>query len=82
MAGNCAVIKPSEMAPECEKLLQLLIPKYLDQDCFSVVTGGIDCTSALLAQNWGKIFFTGSTRVGKIVMKAASEHLTPVSLGI
>jgi len=80
MAGNCAVLKPSEMAAETEKLMLDLIPKYLDNDAFAVICGGISTTSALLAQKWDKIFFTGSTRVGKIVMKAAAENLTPVSL--
>ena len=79
-AGNCAVIKPSEMAVSTEKLLLNLLPKYLDKNCFAVVCGGVSTTTALLAQVWDKIFFTGSTRVGKIVMKAASENLTPVSL--
>lgn len=80
MAGNCAVIKPSELSGACEKVLQDLIPKYLDNDSFSVICGGIETTSALLKQPWDKIFFTGSTRVGKIVMHAAAENLTPVSL--
>lgn len=80
MAGNCCVMKPSEMSSNSEQLLATLIPKYLDNDCFAVVCGGISTTTALLELPWNKIFFTGSTRVGKIVMKAAAEHLTPVSL--
>ena len=79
-AGNCAAIKPSEMSAACEKAMARLLPAYLDNECFSVVCGGIEVTQTLLAQQWDKIFFTGSTRVGKIVMKAAAEHLTPVSL--
>jgi acyl-CoA reductase-like NAD-dependent aldehyde dehydrogenase len=78
--GNCCVLKPSEMASACEQLLAQLIPKYLDKECFEVVCGGIETTTALLEQNWDKIFFTGSTRVGKIVMKAAANNLIPVSL--
>mmetsp|Transcript_9633 Transcript_9633/g.15908 ORF Transcript_9633/g.15908 Transcript_9633/m.15908 type:complete len:461 (+) Transcript_9633:54-1436(+) len=79
-AGNCVVVKPSEMTTAVEKLLCDLIPKYLDCECIKVVAGGISTTTELLALRWDKIFFTGSPRVGKIVMKAAAEHLTPVSL--
>ena len=80
-AGNCVVFKPSEISMACEKVLAELIPKYLDNDCIAVVCGGIDVSSSLLNDvKWDKIFFTGSTRVGKIVMKAAAENLTPVLL--
>lgn len=79
-AGNCTVIKPSELAPACEEVMKFLLEKYLDQDCFSVVCGGVDVTTQLLDQQWDKIFFTGSPRVGKIVMAAAAKNLTPVSL--
>lgn len=79
-AGNCCVIKPSELAPACEAFLVKILPKYLDNDCYKIVCGGVEVTKALLSQHWDKIFFTGSTRVGKIVMQAASAHLTPVSL--
>ena len=78
--GNCCVIKPSELSTACERLIAEKLPKYIDSECFKVVCGGVETTKALLAQKWDKIFFTGSTRVGKIVMKAAAEHLTPVSL--
>ena len=57
-----------------------LLLKYIDSECFSVITGGIDVTKELLAQKWDKIFFTGSTRVGKIIMHAAVDNLTSVSL--
>ena len=56
------------------------LPMYLDEDCFQIVTGAVETTKVLLSHQWDKIFFTGSTRVGKIVMKAAAEHLTAVSL--
>ncbi|KAL0226500.1 hypothetical protein P9112_013824 [Eukaryota sp. TZLM1-RC] len=79
IAAGCVVcLKPSEHSPSCSSLLATLLPKYLDPECFVVVEGGIEETQKLLSQPWGKIFFTGSTNVGKIVMKAASEHLTPV----
>jgi aldehyde dehydrogenase (NAD+) len=79
-AGNTVVIKPSEMCPASEKILAELLPKYIDSDSYRVVCGDVPVTSALLKLQWDKIFFTGSTRVGKIVMKAAAEFLTPVSL--
>ena len=79
-AGNCAVLKPSELAPRCEEILQILIARYMDPECFSVKSGGVDTTTILLDQKWDKIFFTGSPRVGKIVAMAAAKNLTPVSL--
>lgn len=77
-AGNCAVVKPSELTASTSKLLAELLPKYVDHRCVSVVEGEVPETQALLAQRWDHIFFTGSERVGKIVMRAASEHLTKV----
>jgi aldehyde dehydrogenase (NAD+) len=68
------------MAPACERVINDLLPKYLDNECYRVVCGDYKVNSDLLKLRWDKIFFTGSTFVGKIVMKAAAEHLTPVSL--
>ena len=79
-AGNCAVVKPSEMTPASEKILFEKLPRYLDSDCYRVVCGDVTVTTKLLSLRWDKIFFTGSPRVGKIVLKAAAEFLTPVSL--
>ena len=79
-AGNCAVLKPSEMTTACEKIMDKLMRKYMDPACFCVVTGDHEVSSALLELRWDKIFFTGSTRVGKIVLKAAANFLTPVVL--
>ncbi|XP_034245884.1 aldehyde dehydrogenase, dimeric NADP-preferring-like isoform X1 [Thrips palmi] len=79
-AGNCAVIKPSEIATASAKLIADLVPKYLDQECFPVILGGIPETTELLKQKFDYIFYTGSTTVGKIVRAAANEHLTPVTL--
>jgi len=79
-AGNCAVIKPSEFAPRCAEALAKLLPRYLDPSAFAVVEGGVPETSALLEEQFDKIFFTGSSRVGRIVMAAAAKHLTPVTL--
>lgn len=79
-AGNCAVLKPSEMTPACSELIAELVPRYLDPEIVQVVTGGVPETSALLEERWDYIFFTGSTLVGKIVYQAAAKHLTPVTL--
>ena len=79
-AGNCAVLKPSEVAQHTATLLTKLIPQYLDGDAFRVVEGGVPETTALLEERWDHIFFTGSTTVGRIVMLAAAKHLTPVTL--
>jgi len=79
-AGNCAVIKPSEVTANASKVLAELIPKYLDPDAIAVVEGAVPETTALLEQRWDHIFYTGGAAVGKIVMKAAAEYLTPVTL--
>jgi aldehyde dehydrogenase (NAD+) len=79
-AGNCCIVKPSELSSACEEILATLLPKYLDTEALQVITGGVSTTSELLEQRWDKIFFTGSPRVGKIVMQAAAKHLTPVTL--
>lgn len=79
-AGNCVVLKPSELAPSVSALLAELVPKYLDNDAFYVFEGGVTETTELLAQRFDHIMYTGSEMVGKIVMRAASEHLTPVTL--
>ena len=79
-AGNTAIIKPSEMAPASSKLIAELAPKYFDARAVRVVEGGKDETSALLQERFDHIVYTGGGRVGRIVMKAAAEHLTPVTL--
>ncbi|XP_065179266.1 aldehyde dehydrogenase family 3 member B1-like [Sycon ciliatum] len=79
-AGNCVVIKPSEVSVESEKLVRENLNKYLPRDCFPVVCGGPKETTALLKQRFDYIFFTGATSIGRIVMKAAAEHITPVTL--
>ena len=80
VGGNCALLKPSELTRNSEKLLEKLIPQYLDTEFFKVISGGIATTTSLLNQRWDKIFFTGSTRVGKVVLQAAAVNLTPVAL--
>lgn len=79
-AGNAAVLKPSDLAPACAKLLKETIPLYLDSKAIKIIDGGLDVAERLLDLKWDKIFFTGSPRVGRIVMTAAAKHLTPVTL--
>lgn len=79
-AGNCAVVKPSEVTARVSNVLAELLPRYLDPDCFAIVEGGVAETQALLAERWDHIFYTGNGRVGRIVMEAAARHLTPVTL--
>ncbi|MBF7074006.1 aldehyde dehydrogenase family protein [Glaciecola sp. MH2013] len=79
-AGNCAVIKPSELSEATSELLSKLIPKYLDNTAFRVQEGGKDETTELLAMPFDKYFYTGGEQVGRIVMTAAAKHLAPVTL--
>jgi len=79
-AGNAVVAKPSELVPETSALLSSLLREHLDPDAVAVFEGGPDVSTKLLEQRWDHIFFTGSTAVGKIVAKAAAEHLTPTVL--
>ena len=79
-AGNCAVIKPSELAPATSALIARLVPEYLDPQCVRVVEGAVPETSALLELPWDHILYTGGGNVGRIVMAAAAKHLTPVTL--
>ena len=79
-AGNTAVLKPSEIAPETSATLKKLFDENFDPAVLAVVEGAVDETTELLQQPFDHIFFTGSTRVGKIVMKAAAEQLIPVTL--
>lgn len=79
-AGNTVILKPSELPSNASKTLAELINNNFDPDFFHVVEGGIDETTALLEQRFDKIFFTGSTNVGRIVYQAAAKHLSPVTL--
>ncbi|PQA91975.1 aldehyde dehydrogenase [Chryseobacterium shigense] len=79
-AGNCCILKPSEIAENTMKVMAKLINDNFPSEYLYVYEGGIDETTALLKLKFDKIFFTGSTKVGKIVYKAAAEHLTPVVL--
>jgi len=79
-AGNTAVIKPSELAPATSALVARLVPRYFPDGAVRVVEGGVPETTELLAERFDHIVFTGSGTVGRIVMRAAAEHLTPVTL--
>jgi len=79
-AGNCVIIKPSELAPATSAALARIVPEYLDPQCIKVVEGAVDETSALLEQPFDHILYTGGGSVGRIVMAAAAKHLTPVTL--
>jgi aldehyde dehydrogenase (NAD+) len=79
-AGNCAVVKPSEVAPATSALVAELLPKYLDPDAVLVVEGGVPETTALLEERFDHIFYTGNGTVARVVMAAAAKHLTPVTL--
>lgn len=79
-AGNAVVIKPSEIAAHTAELLGELIPRYLDSRAVRVVQGAVDETTELLKQRFDHILYTGGAAVGRIVMRAAAEHLTPVTL--
>ncbi|MCP1184892.1 aldehyde dehydrogenase [Paenibacillus sp. 1781tsa1] len=79
-AGNCAVIKPSELTPAVSRLTYDLIQEIFPQEYIAVMEGEVEASTALLKEKFDYIFFTGSTGVGRIVMKAAAEYLTPVTL--
>ena len=79
-AGNTVILKPSEYAPQTSAVVAKLFAEYFEPQYIAVIEGGVETTQILLQHQFDYIFFTGSTAVGKIVMRAASEHLTPVTL--
>ncbi|MGD1701313.1 aldehyde dehydrogenase [Dapis sp. BLCC M229] len=79
-AGNCAIIKPSEIAVHTSEVVADLIANTFESNYIAAVTGGIEVSQQLLAEKFDHILFTGGTRVGKIVMEAAAKNLTPVTL--
>lgn len=79
-AGNCVLIKPSELAGEMSGTFSRLIAKYFHTDYICAVEGGLDVSRQLLAGKFDYIFYTGSTAVGRVVMEAAAQNLTPVTL--
>lgn len=79
-AGNCCILKPSEYAPHTSRILKEMITECFPKEVCAVIEGGAKETTELLKERFDFIFYTGSTRVGKIIAKAAAEHLTPVVL--
>ena len=79
-AGNCAILKPSEHAPHTSNVVAKIIKSAFDPKYIAVVEGDVDTSKQLLAEKFDHIFFTGGTAIGKIIMQAAAQHLTPVTL--
>ena len=79
-AGNAVVIKPSELAPATSKVLKELIDSVFPQNMANVIEGDADIAKYLLEKKWDYIFFTGSTRIGKIIAEKAAKNLTPITL--
>lgn len=79
-AGNCAILKPSELTPTTSAVIAAMIREHFDEAYIAAVEGGADTSQNLLRQPFDYIFFTGSSRVARFVMKAAAEHLTPLTL--
>ncbi|WP_298344384.1 aldehyde dehydrogenase [uncultured Algibacter sp.] len=79
-AGNTVVLKPSELTKHTSKVITKIIQNTFTKTMAISIEGGIETSAALLAEQWDYIFFTGSTKVGKIIAQAAAKHLTPVTL--
>ncbi|QTQ07738.1 aldehyde dehydrogenase [Macrococcoides canis] len=79
-AGNCAVVKPSEMTPQTSMVVQEILEEVFPENYVKVIQGEKEVTSQLLDERFDYIFFTGSTKVGQVVYEKASKHLTPVTL--
>src|SRR5256714_9549424 len=79
-AGNCAIVKPSEMTPNASACMRRIINDLFDESEVAIVEGDASAAEALLKRKFDHIFFTGSPAVGRIVMRAAAEHLTSVTL--
>lgn len=79
-AGNCCIVKPSELAPATSEIIAELIADVFPKEHVAVVQGGVDVCQELLAQQFDYIFFTGGPAIGRQVMAAAAAHLTPVTL--
>jgi len=79
-AGNCALIKPSELSPATSQLIERLITDTFDASYITVAQGGIETATAVLEEKFDIIFYTGSTAIGRVVMTAAAKRLTPAVL--
>ncbi len=79
-SGCCAILKPSPETPAIAKLMEKMVAETFDPGYIAVIQGGKETNTLLLQERFDFIFFTGSSRVGKIIMKAAADHLTPMVL--
>ena len=79
-AGNRVMVKPSELTPRTAELVERVLSEAFGKDLVAVVTGGAEVGAAFSALPFDHLLFTGSTKLGKLVMKAAAENLTPVTL--
>ena len=79
-AGNCCIIKPSEISEHTGILMEKLLNENFDEKYIKVVLGGVAESKALLEQRFDYIFFTGGTEIGRYIYQAAAKHLTPVTL--
>lgn len=79
-AGNCVILKPSEMTPASTACMKRILTDLFDESEVAVVEGDVRASEALLRKKWDHIFFTGSPAVGKVIMRAAADHLTSVTL--
>ena len=79
-AGNCVIIKPSEMTPHIATVMKKIVDEVFDENEVAMIEGGIDVSTELLKLPFNHIFFTGAPSVGKIVMAAAAKNLTSVTL--
>jgi acyl-CoA reductase-like NAD-dependent aldehyde dehydrogenase len=79
-AGNCAILKPSELAANTSRIVTQITEKTFDPSYITSIEGGVETSQQLLAEKFDHIFFTGGTKIGQIVMEAAAKHLTPVTL--
>ena len=79
-AGNCAVLKPSEFAPNTANVIEKIVKECFEEEYVTVIQGDKDVSQSLIEKKFDYIFYTGGTRVGKIVMQEASKNLVPVTL--
>ncbi len=79
-AGNRVIIKPSDLAPACGAVLEKMIAETFDEDQVAVVNGGIELAKFFPTLPWDHLIYTGSGKIGRLIMKAAAENLVPVTL--
>ena len=79
-AGNCAIVKPSELSPHISKQIKTLITRYLDFNCYACIEGSVNVAVNLTSQKFDLIMFTGGSEKGKLVAQAAAKNLVPCIL--